>query len=84
MGLAYSALGVMLAHAPADLPRLNEIVIDGRVMWVAFASFDIVGDVVRTCAGLEKLARRSATRFEKRRPGFLAKPRGRAASIGTD
>ncbi len=34
--LAYSVLGVMQAHAPADLPRLNEIGIDGRVLLVAF------------------------------------------------
>ncbi len=27
----------MLAHAPADLPRLNEIAIDGRVLLMAFA-----------------------------------------------
>jgi len=37
VGLAYLALHVMLAQAPADLPRLNEIGIDGRVLLVAFA-----------------------------------------------
>ena len=37
VGLAYSVLGLVLAHAPADLPRLNEIRIDATVLWVAFA-----------------------------------------------
>ena len=37
VGLAYSGLGAMLAHAPADLPRLNEIGIDGGVLLMAFA-----------------------------------------------
>jgi len=37
VGLAYSALGMMLKYAPADLPRLNEIAINGRVLLVAFA-----------------------------------------------
>jgi putative ABC transport system permease protein len=36
LALAYSLLGVMLAHAPANLPRLNEIRIDGRVLLAAF------------------------------------------------
>lgn len=35
VGLAYSSLGVILAQAPADLPRLNEVAIDGRVLLVA-------------------------------------------------
>ena len=36
IALAYAGLGVILANAPADLPRLNEVRIDGRVLGIAF------------------------------------------------
>jgi putative ABC transport system permease protein len=36
VGLAYLSLGVILSRAPADLPRLQEIAIDGRVLLAAF------------------------------------------------
>jgi predicted permease len=35
VGMAYAALGVVIANAPADLPRLNEIRIDGTALGAA-------------------------------------------------
>jgi len=36
VALAFGALGTILANAPADLPRLNEVRMNGRVLGVAF------------------------------------------------
>jgi predicted permease len=38
LGLAYGGLRVLVALAPANLPRLNEITIDGRVLGFALAA----------------------------------------------
>ena len=36
VALAFGALGTILANAPADLPRLNEVRMNGRVLGMAF------------------------------------------------
>jgi predicted permease len=37
LAIAAGALQLILANAPADLPRLNEVRLDGRVLGIAFA-----------------------------------------------
>ena len=43
VGLAYGGLKVLLAFPPANLPRLNEIAIDGPVLGVAFGVSVLAG-----------------------------------------
>lgn len=38
VALAYGALDVIVAIAPSDIPRLDEVVLDGRVLWFALGA----------------------------------------------
>jgi putative ABC transport system permease protein len=43
VALAYAALKIIVSQAPIDLPRLDEVGLDGRVLWFAFALSAMTG-----------------------------------------
>ena len=64
MGVLIAAWGIrgLVAIAPAGLPRLNEVAVDGRVL--LFASVDLAGDQpdLRARAGVSCVAHSTSTR----------------------
>jgi hypothetical protein len=77
LGLAYGALRLLLALAPANLPRLNEITIDGAVLGFAVAT-SIASGLLFGLLPIARIVR------SKSSPGFAEAVRGggRSASAG--
>jgi predicted permease len=77
VGLAYGGLRILLAHAPVNLPRLNEITIDLPVL-----VFVVVTSIVSGLLfGLVPVAKLVGPRFVSRLPEFV-RGGGRWASAG--
>jgi predicted permease len=72
-GIAYSALRVILAHAPADLPRLEEVHLDVRVLLFTVA--------ISVCAGL-LCGLLPACRLARTDPQDAMKPGARGSTDG--
>jgi len=46
VGVAFGILGLVLAYAPVDVPRLDEVALDGRVLLFALATSSVAGLLV--------------------------------------
>jgi putative ABC transport system permease protein len=67
MGFAYAGLQLLLANAPANLPRLNEITIDSSVLVFAVATSIVSGLLF----GLVPIARFAGPKFALHLPEFV-------------
>ena len=73
LALAVGGIRILLSIAPADIPRLSKVPIDGTVLLFALAGTLLTGLVIGFAPGLALVALGSAHIDERRRPGRVSR-----------